>query len=201
MPVTRAARSCCASRTPTASARPRRRSAGDLRRPGVAGAGALTASRCSSTPAPTATARSSQRLLETRRRLPLLHDARGAGRGTRASARRGPRRPLALARPRAAVWVERAVRRPFPRTPRGARRSSTTWSRARSRSQTRTLDDLVLLRSDGSPTYNLAVVVDDHDMGVTHVDPRRRPPEQRRAPDPDLPGAGLGAARRSATCR
>ena len=30
-------------------------------------------------------------------------------------------------------------------------------------------DDLVLLRSDGAPTYNLAVVVDDHDMGVTHV--------------------------------
>jgi glutamyl-tRNA synthetase len=31
------------------------------------------------------------------------------------------------------------------------------------------LDDLVLLRSDGVPTYNLAVVVDDHDMGITHV--------------------------------
>ncbi|PKQ08323.1 MAG: glutamate--tRNA ligase, partial [Alphaproteobacteria bacterium HGW-Alphaproteobacteria-10] len=31
------------------------------------------------------------------------------------------------------------------------------------------LDDLVLLRSDGVPTYMLAVVVDDHDMGVTHV--------------------------------
>jgi glutamyl-tRNA synthetase len=31
------------------------------------------------------------------------------------------------------------------------------------------MDDLVLLRSDGSPTYNLAVVVDDHDMGITHV--------------------------------
>ena len=31
------------------------------------------------------------------------------------------------------------------------------------------LDDLIILRSDGSPTYNLAVVVDDHDMGVTHV--------------------------------
>src|SRR5271157_2460510 len=31
------------------------------------------------------------------------------------------------------------------------------------------LDDLVLLRSDGNPTFNLAVVVDDHDMGVTHV--------------------------------
>ncbi|RED13220.1 glutamate--tRNA ligase [Pontivivens insulae] len=32
-----------------------------------------------------------------------------------------------------------------------------------------TLDDLIILRSDGSPTYMLAVVVDDHDMGVTHV--------------------------------
>ncbi len=31
------------------------------------------------------------------------------------------------------------------------------------------LDDLVLLRSDGTPTYMLAVVVDDHDMAVTHV--------------------------------
>jgi glutamyl-tRNA synthetase len=31
------------------------------------------------------------------------------------------------------------------------------------------LDDLVLLRSDGTPTYMHAVVVDDHDMGVTHV--------------------------------
>lgn len=30
-------------------------------------------------------------------------------------------------------------------------------------------DDLILLRSDGVPTYNLAVVVDDHDMGVTHI--------------------------------
>lgn len=34
---------------------------------------------------------------------------------------------------------------------------------------TASLDDLVILRSDGAPTYNLAVVVDDHDMGVTHV--------------------------------
>ncbi len=30
-------------------------------------------------------------------------------------------------------------------------------------------DDLILLRSDGSPTYNLAVVVDDHDMAITHI--------------------------------
>jgi len=33
----------------------------------------------------------------------------------------------------------------------------------------RELDDLILLRADGSPTYNLAVVADDHDMGITHV--------------------------------
>lgn len=31
------------------------------------------------------------------------------------------------------------------------------------------LDDMILLRSDGSPTYMLSVVVDDHDMGITHV--------------------------------
>ena len=31
------------------------------------------------------------------------------------------------------------------------------------------LDDLIILRADGTPTYNLSVVVDDHDMGITHV--------------------------------
>ena len=31
------------------------------------------------------------------------------------------------------------------------------------------LDDFVILRSDGTPTYMLAVVVDDHDMGVSHI--------------------------------
>ncbi len=35
--------------------------------------------------------------------------------------------------------------------------------------QSEQLDDFIILRSDGSPTYMLAVVVDDHDMGVTHV--------------------------------
>ncbi|MEL6285365.1 MAG: glutamate--tRNA ligase family protein [Pseudomonadota bacterium] len=35
--------------------------------------------------------------------------------------------------------------------------------------QSSELDDLILLRADGSPTYMLAVVVDDHDMGITHV--------------------------------
>ena len=31
------------------------------------------------------------------------------------------------------------------------------------------LDDMVLLRSDGTPTYMLSVVVDDHDMGISHI--------------------------------
>jgi len=37
-----------------------------------------------------------------------------------------------------------------------------TWANAQ-------LDDMIILRSDGTPVYMLAVVVDDHDMGVTHV--------------------------------
>lgn len=37
------------------------------------------------------------------------------------------------------------------------------------RIQNSELDDLILLRSDGTPTYNLSVVVDDHDMGITHI--------------------------------
>ncbi len=35
--------------------------------------------------------------------------------------------------------------------------------------QNKDLDDLIILRSNGTPTYNLSVVVDDHDMGVTHI--------------------------------
>ena len=35
--------------------------------------------------------------------------------------------------------------------------------------QNKILDDMVILRGDGSPTYMLAVVVDDHNMGITHV--------------------------------
>jgi len=35
--------------------------------------------------------------------------------------------------------------------------------------QNAVLDDMVILRADGTPTYMLAVVVDDHDMGITHV--------------------------------
>ena len=31
------------------------------------------------------------------------------------------------------------------------------------------MDDMILIRSDGSPTYILSNIVDDHDLGVTHV--------------------------------
>ena len=53
--------------------------------------------------------------------------------------------------------------------PRRARPSSTTRCRAASSFANKDLDDLIILRSDGNPTYNLSVVVDDHDMGVTHI--------------------------------
>ena len=42
-------------------------------------------------------------------------------------------------------------------------------ARARSRIDNAELDDLIIARSDGTPTYNFCVVVDDYDMGITHV--------------------------------
>ena len=50
-----------------------------------------------------------------------------------------------------------------------ARWWSTTWCTAASCSRTAELDDLIIARSDGTPTYNFCVVVDDMDMGITHV--------------------------------
>ena len=44
-----------------------------------------------------------------------------------------------------------------------------TWCTGRSLSKTTELDDLIIARSDGSPTYNFCVVVDDMDMRITHV--------------------------------
>ena len=43
------------------------------------------------------------------------------------------------------------------------------------------LDDLILVRSDGSPTYHFCNVIDDHDQGVTNVITGRRPSEQYSA--------------------
>ena len=86
---------------------------------------------------------------------------------------RAEKRPLGFDSPwrdsRPADWPEGApyvIRLRAPRsgttTVDDAVQGAVTWSNDQ-------LDDLVLLRSDGGPTYMLAVVVDDHDMGVTHV--------------------------------
>ncbi len=52
------------------------------------------------------------------------------------------------------------------------------------------LDDLIIARSDGTPTYNFCVVVDDLDMRITPRHPRRRPPQQHAAADEHAAGAG-----------
>ncbi len=55
------------------------------------------------------------------------------------------------------------------KAPRGGETSIDDLVQGRITVQNDTLDDMILLRADGSPTYMLAVVVDDHDMGVSHV--------------------------------
>ena len=57
------------------------------------------------------------------------------------------------------------------------------------------IDDFVIARSDGSPLYNLAVAVDDLDMGITSRDPRRGPPVEHPAPGDGAEGARRRAAR------
>jgi glutamyl-tRNA synthetase len=62
--------------------------------------------------------------------------------------------------------------RPFAvrlRTPRGGETAVNDLVQGAVSWKNETLDDLILLRSDGTPTYMLAVVVDDHDMGITQV--------------------------------
>ena len=63
------------------------------------------------------------------------------------------------------------------------------------------LDDFVIARSDGSALYNLAVAVDDRDMGITHVVRGEDHLSNTPAPAPDPAGAGRRAARRTRTCR
>ncbi len=111
-------------------------------------------------------------------------------RRARAPARRGvsaatarPKSSSASARPRSA----RAANRPTtaraataPTVPtavhdslsRAAERGETAFQdiiKGRVAFQNEELDDLIIARSDGSPTYNFCVVVDDHEMAITHV--------------------------------
>jgi glutamyl-tRNA synthetase len=88
----------------------------------------------------------------------------------RAAAQRD-RKPFRIDSP----WRESAADAPdLPfviriRAPREGETAIDDLVQARVTVQNSELDDFVLLRSDGTPTYMLAVVVDDHDMGVTHV--------------------------------
>jgi glutamyl-tRNA synthetase len=81
------------------------------------------------------------------------------------------RRPYRVESP----WRDRsegAADRPFVvrlRAPREGETAIDDLVQGRVTVRNEELDDMVLLRSDGTPTYMLAVVVDDHDMGVTHV--------------------------------
>ena len=63
------------------------------------------------------------------------------------------------------------------------------------------LDDMVLLRSDGTPTYMLSVVVDDHDMGISHIIRGDDHLTNAVPPDADLSCARLAGAGRSPTSR
>ena len=106
-----------------------------------------------------------------RRRLSMLRQRRGARGDAREGASRGQadalRRPLARPRSgRGAAW-----RQAGDPAARGQEGETIIDDKVQGKVvfANKDLDDLVLLRSDGNPTYMLAVVVDDHDMGVTHI--------------------------------
>ena len=167
-----AASSCCASRIPIAPARPSRRSTRSST--GCAGSGSIgTATTVYQFARADAPRRGRARAARAAA-MPIAATLtpRRARRDAR-RARRPRKQPLRIARPLARPRPKRRRGAPFvvrlQGAARRARRRSTTASRARSPSRMPRLDDIVLLRSDGTPTYMLAVVVDDHDMGVTHV--------------------------------
>ena len=107
-----------------------------------------------------------------RQGLSLLRLARGAHRHARggARARAAPSSMTAAGataiRPRRRPGVKPVIRLKAPQTGETVIEDQVqgrvVWQNA-------DLDDLVLLRSDGTPTYMLAVVVDDHDMDITHI--------------------------------
>ncbi|HLJ22053.1 MAG TPA: glutamate--tRNA ligase [Stellaceae bacterium] len=75
------------------------------------------------------------------------------------------------------TWRDRALDGPVPNVPpvirlKAAQEGETVIEdrvQGRVVVSNQQLDDLIILRSDGTPTYNFSVVVDDHDMGITHV--------------------------------
>ena len=82
------------------------------------------------------------------------------------------KKPLRVRSPWRDLSAAAEADRPFVvrlKAPQDGETTIDDWVQGRVTVQNAELDDLVLLRSDGTPTYMLAVVVDDHDMGVTHV--------------------------------
>ena len=183
-----AAAICCASRTPTGSARPRRRSTRSST--GWAGSGSTpTSRRCSSSSAQARHAEVALRLLaegkayrcyatpeeldamRARQRaqgLPMRYDGRWRDRDPR----------------EAPPGVPPVVRLKAPQTGETDLEDLVQGEIEVANEQ---LDDMVLLRGDGTPTYMLSVVVDDIDMGDHPCHPGPRPSDQHLPPDPALP--------------
>ena len=113
-----------------------------------------------------------EELVASRQGLPRLRHGRGAERDARQGARRGPlRRAMTAA---GATATRRGARRASPsviriKSPLDGETVIEDRVQGRVAFPNKDLDDFVILRSDGTPTYMLAVVVDDHDMGVTHI--------------------------------
>jgi glutamyl-tRNA synthetase len=105
--------------------------------------------------------------------LKLMQDAIAAERDLAKQEKRAPRGPQKIESP----WRDRDPKEAPPgikpalrlRAPREGETVVDDKVQGRVVVQNTQLDDMIILRSDGAPTYNFAVVVDDHDMGVTHV--------------------------------
>ena len=138
-----------------------------------------------------------------RARLSLLLHAGRAPRHARARRGRGPAAPLRrhLARPRpgrSAPGVPPVIRL---KAPREGETVVDDLIQGQVRVANAELDDMIILRSDGTPTYLHAVVVDDHDMAHHPRHPRRRPPDQHVPPDRRSTARWAGSCPISRTCR
>ena len=106
---------------------------------------------------------------------------------------RGPRAARQTRRPQLHDSLSHAARR--------ARPWSTIWSRAAPCFDNAELDDLIIFRSDGVPTYNFATVLDDVDFDITHVVRGDDHRPEHAAPDADVLRARASRRRRSRICR
>jgi glutamyl-tRNA synthetase len=105
--------------------------------------------------------------------LKAMQDAMVAERALAKQEKRAPRGPQTIQSP----WRDRDPKKPPAgvaptlrlRAPRDGETVIDDKVQGRVVVPNTQLDDMIILRSDGTPTYNFAVVVDDHDMGITHV--------------------------------